>query len=243
MPQKHSFAAWLRHADTQILLSSALLILLFLLANAPPLLRPSTTRTAPVLRVVLWVLLSTVIYLGAALRARRTGSANAIRIALWICFLLYLYLLLCLTLIDPGLRLTNDRFAASGVSRRSYYLEWFVNLRPFESIYTVYIRGLVKGHISLRYAFLNLLGNLCAFMPFALFLPLFSKRLKRWYFFLPTVILSVAAVEGMQFLLMVGSCDVDDLILNAGGAILLFFLLRIPPLRMLCARISSGFQK
>ena len=242
MPQKRDPLSWFHYADSKILTVGILLLLLFLFADLQRSLS-SIGNASPILRVVLFLLISLILYMGALLRAQRTGSQKALSVVIWLCFCLYLYLLLSLTLFDPSLRLTQDRFSESDLNKRAYYLQYFVNLRPFESIYTVYIRGLIKGYVSLRYTVLNLLGNLCAFMPLALFLPWVFPKTKRWYWFVPVIILSVAAVEGLQYLLMVGSCDVDDLLLNAGGAIALFFLLRIPPLSRLCEQIPKGFFK
>ena len=230
----------LRHADVQILLASGLLLLLFAFADIQTQIHAQRDTYTTVWRVLLLALISVIAYLGGILRVWRTGSNRIIRPLLAICFALYLYLLLSLTLFDAAMRLTGDRFPASELSQREYYMKWYVNFRPFESIYNVYIRGLMKGYVSVHYTLLNLLGNLGAFMPLAFFLPIFCKAMKKWYVFLPTVILCVAAVEGVQLLLMVGSCDVDDLILNAGGAFLLFLLLHIPPLRRFCDRVAEG---
>lgn len=228
-----------RNADTRILIASVLLLLLFFFTDLQP--RPHFENPIyiPALRCLLLILICTVSYLGGLLRRQRTGSSVILTLVLWGCFLLYLYLILSLTLFG-GLRLNPDRLAETGLTKRQYYLRWFVNFRPFHSIYTVYIRGLIRGYVSIRYTLLNLLGNLCAFMPFAFFLPCFFKAMRKWYVFLPAMILIVAAVEGLQFLFMVGSCDIDDLILNAGGAFLLFGILKIPPLHRLCERIRTG---
>ncbi len=228
------------HADMQVLLAAFILLILFAFADVQTQLQANRDTYTTVWRVLLLALISVIAYLGGVLRVFRTGSNRIIRPLLAVCFALYLYLLLSLTLFDAAMRLTGDRFPISELSQREYYMKWFVNFRPFESIYTVYIRGLMNGYVSVHYTLLNLLGNLGAFMPLAFFLPCFCKAMKKWYLFLPTVILCVAAVEGLQLLLMVGSCDVDDLILNTGGAFLLYLLLRIPPLRRFCDRVAEG---
>ena len=140
-----------------------------------------------------------------------------------------------------------DGFSPSFFGRRSMeltreeYMETCVNFQPFHTVYHIYIKGYVNGYVSARYTLLNLQGNLIAFMPFAFFLPCFFPKQRHWYLFLPTILLTVCAVEGMQLLLMVGSCDVDDLILNVGGAFLLFWILKIPPLARFCTHLREGF--
>lgn len=229
------------HTDGLILTASGGLLALFLFADFQTRLHAEKSFYSPTLRCLLLLLICAIAYLGGVLRTQRTKSDACIRPLLWCFFMLYCYLILSFTLFDRGLRLNAERLAEEGLSKREYYLRWFVNFRPFHSIYTVYIRGFFKGYVSIRYTLLNLLGNLCAFMPFAFFLPCFFRQMRRWYLFLPTMLLIVAAIEGMQFWLMVGSCDIDDLILNAGGAFLLFWILRIPPLKRFCESVRTGF--
>lgn len=74
--------------------------------------------------------------------------------------------------------------------------------------------------IGLERVILNLAGNVIAFMPFGYFLPHFSKKGLRFF----SVVLFSAefsiAVELIQLFTRVGSCDVDDVILNTlGGAL------------------------
>lgn len=42
--------------------------------------------------------------------------------------------------------------------------------------------------------------------------------MRRFYVFLPTVLFVTALIEALQFCFMRGSCDIDDLLLIAGGA-------------------------
>jgi len=227
------------HADILIFASALILLAVYLFADLSTHLSGGRTSYSPFLRCLLLVIICCIVYLGAILLRQRTG-VSLIRPLLWVFFLFYLYLLLSFTLFDVGLRLSDDRLAEEGLTKRQYYLKWFVNFIPFNSIYTVYIKGLVNGYVSIRYTVLNILGNLCAFMPLSFFLPRFFKPLRHWYLFLPAILFSVAAVEGLQFAFMVGSCDVDDLILNAGGALLLLFVLKIPPIRRFCDRLETG---
>ena len=70
-----------------------------------------------------------------------------------------------------------------------------------------------------RIARLNIIGNVVAFIPFGIFLPVLShRRIKLIATTLYSFILSLA-IELTQLITMVGSCDVDDLILNCLGGL------------------------
>jgi glycopeptide antibiotics resistance protein len=227
------------HADGFILFAAFLLLLAFFATEwkldflSPPVGTVQFWRCAILLTVCI------IAYLGCVLLKRRSGR-NLLPFLFLLFLFLYLYLIVSLTLLDKGLRLDETRLLDKTLSPREYYLKWYVNFRPFESIYTVYIRGLLDGYVSVRYVVLNLLGNLCAFMPLSILLPALIPCMRRWYCFLPTVLLTVVAVEGLQFWLMVGSCDVDDVILNVGGAIILYLLFLIPPIRRFMERFRTG---
>ena len=152
-------------------------------------------------------------------------------------FALYLHLLLTLTLLDPSL----GRDLIWAENSRAYYLEWYVNLRPFHTIWNVYIvGGLGKGLLSRASILFNLLGNLGMLSPLAVFLPLFFRPMRRFYVFLPTVLFVTALIEALQFCFMRGSCDIDDLLLNAGGAFLFFLFLKLPPVSRFMNLMTMG---
>lgn len=227
-------------ADSVILAISAVLLVLFAVAEIYPKINDAALPGPLWERGLLLILICLISYLGGLLRQMRTGDGRLTGWLLTAYFILYVYLLLSLTLMDETLRLDPSRLESAGCTKREYYMKWFVNFRPFDSIWRVYAQGFISGRINFGYMVLNLLGNLCAFMPMAFFLPRLWRIQQRWYVFLPTVVLSVAAVEGMQLVLMVGSCDVDDVILNAGGAFLFYWILKIPALQRLCAAVWSG---
>lgn len=68
--------------------------------------------------------------------------------------------------------------------------------------------------------FQNLLGNILIFLPFGMLVPILSKRYKGfWMVTLLSFELSLA-VELIQLVTKVGSCDVDDMLLNTIGGML-----------------------
>ncbi len=227
------------HGDVLILGIAAVLLACFFASEAHIDLLSPPVGTLQFWRCVLLFVICMIAYLGGVLYKRRTAR-NLIPFLFLLFLFLYLYLIISLTLLDQGLRLNGNRLVENGMTPREYYLKWFVNFRPFQSIYTVYIQGLLNGYVSLRYTVLNLLGNLCAFMPLSVLLPALLPCMRRWYCFFAAVLFIVIGVEGLQFWLMVGSCDVDDVILNVGGAMILYLLFLIPPIRRFMERFRDG---
>ena len=103
-----------------------------------------------------------------------------------------------------------------------------LNPVPFRTI-RLYLRllGQPGQPWLIRLARVNLLGNILLFIPLGLFPPLLHSALRRFW---KTALLAagiMTAVELLQMLLLVGTCDIDDLILNLLGAslgYLLFYL-------------------
>lgn len=109
-----------------------------------------------------------------------------------------------------------------------------VNLEPLRTIKN-YLIAYGYDNISLRLVILNLLGNLIAFAPMGVFLPALFRWQRSIFFFTATLTLGITAVEVAQVYTGAGSCDVDDLILNLAGALIVFIICRITPIwRHIC---------
>ena len=92
-----------------------------------------------------------------------------------------------------------------------------INLIPFKTIF-LFLTSANEHTLPFSAILINLLGNFIAFIPLALYLPMFFKNTKKFWFYILTVTLVVICIEAMQLLLNCGSCDIDDLILNILGA-------------------------
>ena len=106
-----------------------------------------------------------------------------------------------------------------------------LNLRPFRTIrlFTDVIAGGGRAYESalVRAAYVNLLGNVVMFAPLGWFLPRLFPRLRRfWRTFLCAALL-IAAVEAVQLFTRLGSCDIDDLLLNLCGVTVGYLALRL----------------
>lgn len=89
---------------------------------------------------------------------------------------------------------------------------WNINLVPFK---TICAQLRMFKHIPVI-AMKNLLGNIVIFIPFGVFFPLSFKKTKYYKTFLAGIIY-VLFIELMQFVFMLGSFDIDDIILNCFG--------------------------
>lgn len=221
---------------------SAVLLLVYLLTDLASRLS-WIALVSPMLRLTLLGLVCLSAFLGA--RLPRRGDAEMpdarrrrVRHVVWLCFALYLHLILMFTLFDPRLGRDFWSILSATAEDRAYYMQWYVNVRPFETIRTIYIDGYRYGYITLRYLLLNMAGNVFAFVPFAFFLPYLWRGINRFWKFFPLMLVIVAAVELCQLGLMCGSCDVDDLLLNVGGASVVYAVLRIPPVRRFVAWLT-----
>lgn len=111
-------------------------------------------------------------------------------------------------------------FFSDFYGRTQVSAEYHYNLRPFKEI----IR-FVKYYktIGVTSALLNLVGNVIGFLPFGFFVPTLFKRARRWYIVLLFSMEFSIIIELLQLINKVGSCDVDDVILNTLGGLLGYF--------------------
>lgn len=103
-----------------------------------------------------------------------------------------------------------------------------LNLVPLRTI-RLYIRLLteVPDPKFIPHAVINLFGNIIMFIPLGLLLPQVFPKLHRLWKVLLTTALVICAVELIQLLTLVGSLDIDDLILNVLGSAMGYGLYRL----------------
>ena len=87
---------------------------------------------------------------------------------------------------------------------------------------------------------INIVGNMVAFMPFGFFLPIISRRSRKWYNTVSFGLIFSLILETLQLIFKVGSFDVDDMLLNTVGAGLGFLVYRtVQRTRVKMRRIHS----
>ena len=92
------------------------------------------------------------------------------------------------------------------------------NLVPLHTIRLFW--DALQSHTYRTAAVVNLGGNVIMFIPLGFLLPRVFPRLEKWWKVLAAAIGIVTAVELVQLVTLLGTCDIDDLILNLLGAIM-----------------------
>ncbi len=103
------------------------------------------------------------------------------------------------------------------------HFENAVNLIPFESIKLYF-----DNFYDMTNAFVvNIVGNLVIFAPMGIFVPLlFDDKIKNAFVMTLFMILLVSIIEFLQFVFFVGSADIDDVILNTIGAVVVYLIMK-----------------
>ena len=176
-------------------------------------------------RIILLFLLALFCYLGTILLSKFLKNNKPMKIYLYGIFIIYIITLIQLTLFDSD-------YGRSGLNIFGLNKENLENnnLVPFKTI-TLYISR------QDRVAIVNLLGNLVAFAPMGIFLPLLFKKQNKLKNFILTNIAIILTIESLQFLSLSGSFDIDDLILNLLGALLIYRLYKIRKINQLVNKI------
>ena len=115
-----------------------------------------------------------------------------------------------------------------GININTFSREHFetINIIPFSTIIG-YIYGLLFEDVSTSIVIVNLVTNLLLFAPMGFFIPLlFKNRITNIKQFIILIIILSLFVEILQFITYSGSTDIDDIILNTIGAIIIYALMK-----------------
>ena len=174
------------------------------------------------------------LYFGGLLLSKYKNNIKPMKINLWIFFGLYLLLLVTLTLFDSiwgrnGINLVN-----ANINYKQYF-ENTVNLVPFKTI-MMYIKQFDSMYDT-RTVLFNLLGNIIALMPMAFFLPILFKKQNKFRNFVLTITGIILLIEFLQLITSSGRFDIDDLILNLSGALIMYGIIKIKSVNNLIRNI------
>lgn len=138
----------------------------------------------------------------------------------WICFILYIILMIWLLF-------CRTRVWTDGLSYQQM-LQENINLKP---LYTIknYINVILHYPNSAYYdhCIINLIGNVIMFIPAGLFFPRLFLFLRNFIFFVLTSLACIIFIETLQLFVLVGSFDVDDIILNISGFLIGYMIFKI----------------
>ena len=149
--------------------------------------------------------------------AKKKNSRNAL--------VRFLFLVYCAVM----LWLLFDRPSAWGNgSDYRHLLEMNANFKPLFTIknYITVIRRNTEPAL-VRHCVINLAGNVLLFIPAGFLLPRIFPKQQKFFLFLLTCLVSILLVETVQLFSLLGSFDIDDLILNLSGMIIGFAIYRI----------------
>jgi len=188
-------------------------------------------------RLVLLSIVCILIYISGYILVNKLNYTKKIlRVNLIIYFLIYTVTIFSLTLFDEIYGRQGLIIIDWDKTLLNTYLTNSFNLKPFHTI-NLFTKGYIHGFVSFKNFSINVIGNLTAFMPYGLFLPLIFKNMRKYYKFLITMILIVVVIELLQFFTMSGSCDIDDLILNVLGASIIYFIFKVKIINKLINKI------
>ena len=143
---------------------------------------------------------------------------NIKKMNLYFHFSLYLFIIIFMMLFDinfgRGIEKINNNY--------SFYINNCVNLIPFKTI----LSYLTSGNFTTKTIIINIVGNLLAFSPLALFIPLSNKKSNNIKSIIIKTTCIVLILEITQLITLSGSLDIDDLILNLSGVVLMYLVIK-----------------
>lgn len=179
----------------------------------------------PLIRIFILIFNCIIMYIAAKFLSN--NKLFKFNLIVWFC--LYIVFLLSLTLFDTYFNRNGINIFSLDKDMVKEYMNSSFNIIPLKTI-KLYFNGYNGGYLSKSLFLYNIIGNLCALMPLSFFLPLLFKKQNNILIFILTIILIVIGIESMQFLTLSGSCDIDDLILNLSGSLVLYLILKIKPI-------------
>lgn len=198
---------------------------------------------SPIARLILLGAICVFTYFGSLLFSKTTTNETAYKImktTFSVFFALYVFLLITLILFDKyfgrvGFSLVN----LWKTDTITYYIQNSLNLIPLKTIFEYFYGAFISSSIAVKTAITNIFGNIVAFVPFAFFLPLLFNKYKSFKKFIITMLIIVILVEILQFVLLTGSCDIDDVILNVAGACIAYKILNVKIIKNLISKITT----
>lgn len=160
--------------------------------------------------------------------------------SIFIClFLLYTLMVIDFTLVNDSFGRSISNIFLADKATVNEYLSQKINLIPFATV-KLFINAYKDANLNTFVVLENTLGNLFVFMPFALFVPNIFKKINSAAKFLICISVSVLIIEALQIVFLTGSADIDDFILNIGGAMIVYGILNITKVKNFINKLIYG---
>ena len=153
----------------------------------------------------------------------------------WLKALFIIYCLLLITIL-----FLNNEYRMGGFQNiNTFSKEHFetINVIPFATIIE-YIIGVISNDINTCIVIINFATNLLLFTPMGFFIPiLFQSKIKNIKQFVIMIIILTLIVEILQFITYRGSTDIDDIMLNTIGAVIVYLLMKTKFVKKLLKKV------
>ena len=178
-------------------------------------------------KIILLLVICLLIYFSSYILVKKLNyDKKILKINLIIYFLIYIITIFNLTLFDEIYGRQGFNIVKWNKELFDMYINTSFNIIPFDTI-KLFINGYINDLVTLKDFVTNVFGNLCAFMPFSIFIQLIFKKINKYYKFLIVMTIIIIVIELLQFITMSGACDIDDLILNLLGVSIMYFIIKI----------------
>ena len=154
---------------------------------------------------------------------------------IWLKTLFIIYCLLLITILFLNNEYRMGRFQNINTFLKEHFET--SNIIPFATI-VEYIRGVISNNINTSIVIINFATNLLLFAPMGFFVPiLFQSRIRNTKQFVIMIIILTLIVEILQFITYRGSTDIDDIILNTIGAVIVYLLMKTKFVKKLLKKV------
>ena len=142
----------------------------------------------------------------------------------WLKILFIIYFLLLITVLFLNNEYRMYVFQNINIFSKEHFE--MSNIIPFATIID-YISRLVSNEINAGIVIINFATNLLLFAPMGFFIPmLYSDMIKNIKQVAIFMIIITLIVEVLQFITFRGSTDIDDIILNTLGAVIVYIIMK-----------------
>ncbi len=154
-------------------------------------------------------------------------------------FVIYTLMVIDFTLINDNFGRSISNIFLADKATVNEYLSQKINFVPFATV-KLFFNAYKGDNLETLVVLENIFGNFFVFMPFAFFVPSLFKKINSWFKFFLTISIGVLSIEVLQIVFLTGSADVDDFILNVGGAMLMYGVLNISKIRYVLNKFLFG---